>query len=67
MDLDKYIKLVEKMVVSAEGYVKASFEFEEYRNSLSMEELELMVAKSSDKYNYICELANRLEEAEERF
>ena len=67
MDLDKYIKLAEKMVISAEEYVKASFEFEEYKNNLSIEEFELTIPKSGDKYNYICELENRLEKAEERF
>ena len=67
MDLDKYIELAEKMVISAEEYVKASFEFEEYKDNLSIEEFELMISKSGDKYNYICELENRLEEAEGRF
>ena len=67
MDFDKYIELAEKMVVLAEKYAEANFEFEEYKNSFSDKEFKSMISQDCKKYAYICELEDRLEKAEGMF
>lgn len=69
MNIDKYIELAEKMVVSAENYIKVNKKFEDYKGSMTAEEFKLMInvsKENEEKYENILELEDRLCKAERK-
>lgn len=67
MNIDKYIDLAEKMVISAENYIQANYNFESYKSNMTIEEFETMInAVEGNEYKKIQQLEERLCEALEK-
>lgn len=63
MNLDKYIKLAEGMVIAAEKYIEEKNKFENYKDSLTEEEFKLMISESKESK----ETCKKIQDLEDRF